>query len=175
MILTLLFLFSPVRADCPGIVSIRQDGTQVYRFHISIEGLLYRNDEVVDQLGTCVDHIEVISPEEIIYIVNEKLFFRTVGVSEDELDSHVSTVTYDRVTSIIYWIKEGKVFFLPKDTRVKSLGTLHEAQFNDESEYTQNLFIFISLLTVTVCLSTLAYRKKEPKSEAVSLELVNQE
>ena len=121
---TLIAILSLTEAShCPGVISIRQDGPRVDRLHISQEGIVHYNDEKVDDLGSCVDHVETVSPRELIYIVNGTLYFRTIGKSQRVLDTEVSTATYDRRTCTIYWISRGKMFYEAFQT--KRDGSLH--------------------------------------------------
>ena len=122
---------------------------------------------------TSVDYLHVISPQEILYIVNGTLFHREVGIGEDELDTNVSTVAYDEKTCTIYWIKDGKMYF--EAPHEKTPGKLFSARQplpldflplpevsvpqDDQSESRREFYVFISIISITICVSALVYRK----------------
>ena len=180
-IFTLLFLsLISFASSCPGFLVGRQEGWRVENFTIRKDGLVYHNDQWVDGLSTCVDYLHVISPQEILYIVNGTLFHREVGIGEDELDTNVSTVAYDEKTCTIYWIKDGKMYF--EAPHEKTPGKLFPARQplpldflplpevsvpqDDNSESRRELYVFISIISITICVSALVYRKISLKQAA---------
>ena len=145
----ILVLLVQQALSCPGIFSIRQEGPQIGRLHIYENGKVYLNENHVDDLGSCVDHLETISSGDILYIVNGTLFRRSLGNPSEELDRNVSTVTYDRQTSTIYWVKEGAVYFQSSE----SSGEIHGSH-----EYFYTIGYVIS---VAICLTVVLYRKRK--------------
>lgn len=150
VILTLLFSLSLAETSCPGVISIRQDGPLVERLFISQEGEIHKNEQLVDKLDSCVDHVETVSPQELIYIVNGTLYFRTIGKGPGRiLDTEVSTATYDRRTCTIYWISRGKMFYEAFQTRRS--GELH-APVSPLHFYYSVIYVtsFALFLTITI-------------------------
>ena len=135
--------------SCPGFFSIRQEGPQIGRLHIHQNGRVYLNENHVDDLGSCVDHLDTISAGEVLYILNGTLFRRSFGSPSEELDRNVSAVTYDRQTSTIYWIKDGSVYFQSSE----SSGEVHSSY---EHYYTIGYVI-----SVAICLTLVIYRKRK--------------
>ena len=172
--ISLLILSSllSLASSCPGLLVAKQEGWRVENFTISKEGLVYHDEKWVDGISDCLDYLYVISPNEILYIVNGTLFHRAIGEGEDELDTNVSTVAYDEKTCTIYWIKDGKMYF--EAPFEKTEGKLFSARQplesdflplpevslpQDDPESRREFYIFVSIISVTICVCILVYRK----------------
>lgn len=106
----ILFLcFSLIKSECPGIVSFRQ-GESAENFHLTPNFDLYHEDDLIENLGECIDAIEIIPPSDYYLLVNGTLTHKEIGVGDRIVATGVSSFAYDRHLRQLYYMKDFFIF-----------------------------------------------------------------